>query len=505
MKKEGKMKKLLSIAALGSLLAALVLAVAPAWAENADSRITELENELARLESEQMELKKEAVAAAAAMPTFDYRPGRGLTITAADRAWSWKFAHEFNADIHFPEGQDGRRNGIGDMYGRRLRPKFAVTTNGGFYEAAVEWDCDTPSTTSERCGNIQRMALFVHYEQMNPWLPKFQIGFDAPGAINTYDKGSTSSAGTLEYPLVRRDNGFNTGSHTGMGLVWEDLPAPGRLFPGTWNFHYRLVLNGMGSSDSANFNPQSDKADHVVYWNINPFVQSKNKWINGIGASVGVWFGNPDERNATNSNNQARLRTQLGRNRLTLFDSGADMDRGLHTFITPGVKYQVGPYKLMVSGGFDRWKSHNGRNTAAKEAGRPGEVGRIEGTYFRLINELFVWSPKGLFTGSATTPKSLLMGYSFERDWSDCGRPNCDETVTAGGAQFRRNRILRNELDFRYFFQSNMTVAVGWQWYDVSNMPTSIQPSVGCSRNNATREGKGCSWVDTAVRVAYYF
>jgi len=499
------MKKLLSIAALGSLLAALVLAVAPAWAQNADSRITELENELARLEGEQMELKKEAVAAAAAMPTFDYRPGRGLTITAADRAWSWNMKFNFNADVHFPEGQDGRRNGIGDMYGRRLRPGFAFTTNGGFYEAQAEIDCDTPSTTQERCGNIQRMGLFVHFEQMNPWLPMFQIGFDVPSPINTYDQGSTSSAATFELPMVRRDNGFNTGSHTGMGLGWENLPAPGRLFPGTWNFHYRLVLNGMGSSDSANFNPQSDKADHVVYWNINPFVQSKNKWINGIGASVGVWFSNPDERNATNANNRARLRTQLGRNRLTLSDSGADMDRGLHTFITPGVKYQVGPYKLMVAGGFDRWNSHNGRNTAAKEAGRPGEVGRIEGTYFRLINELFVWSPKGLFTGSATTPKSLLMGYSFERDWSDCGRPNCDETVTAGGAQFRRNRILRNELDFRYFFQSNMTVAVGWQWYDVSNMPTSEQVSVGCSRNTNTVAGKSCNWVDGLVRVAYYF
>ena len=49
------MKKLLSITALGSLLAALVLAVAPAWAQNVDSRIRTLENELTRLKGEQME------------------------------------------------------------------------------------------------------------------------------------------------------------------------------------------------------------------------------------------------------------------------------------------------------------------------------------------------------------------------------------------------------------------------------------------------------------------
>ena len=77
--------KLLGFTAIGFLLVAFILAVAPAVrAEGVDDKISALESELARLKSEQMELKKEAVAAAAAMPTFDYRPGRGLGITAAD-------------------------------------------------------------------------------------------------------------------------------------------------------------------------------------------------------------------------------------------------------------------------------------------------------------------------------------------------------------------------------------------------------------------------------------
>jgi len=503
------MKKLFSIVVLGSLFAALVLAVAPAWAQqDVDSRIQAIKNEMERLKSEQMELKKEAVAAAAAMPTFDYRPGRGLTIQAADRAWSWNMRFDFAADVHFPEGQDGRRNGIGDMFGRRLAPQWTVGTNGGFYEADFGMDCDTATVTGERCGEIGRMAFLVHFEQMNPWLPKYQIGFDAASAINSYDVGFGSTAAMFEYPLVRRDGpamGGGVGSYTGMGLFWENLPAPGRIFPGTWNFHYNLILNGQGSSDTQFYNPQSDKLDHSVYFNINPFVQSKNKWISGISASVGAIFRNIDERNANNSTNGFILRTKLGRNRLTLFTAGADADRGLNTFITPGFKWQVGPYKLMVSGGFERWNSNNGRNTAAKKAGRPGEVGRIEGTDFRFIHELFVWSPKGFFTGSTSTPNSLLMGYSFERDWASCGRPNCDESVTAGGAEFSRTRILVNELTFRYFFQPNMSVKVGWEWYDVSNMPTNVQAATGCSRNNATRAGKSCDWVDGLVRVAYYF
>jgi len=500
------MKKLFSSVVLGSLLAALVLAAAPAWAQDVESRIEAVKAELERLKSEQMELKKEAVAAAAAMPTFDYRPGRGLRITAADRAWSWNMSFVFNGDIYFMEGQDGRRNGQGDMFGRRLTPQFNMSTNGGFYEADAQFDCDTPATTGERCGEMQRMAFFVNFQQINPWLPRFSMGFDTPSAINSYDNGFSSTAGALEYPLLRRDGpymGGGAGSYTGMGLSWENLPAPGRLFPGTWNFHYHLILAGQGSSDTTFFNPQSDKTDHLVYFNINPFVQSKNKWINGISASVGALFANRDERNTSNSNNGFIFRTKLGRNRLTLFTSGADADHGLSTYITPGFKWQVGPYKLMVSGGFLRYNSSD-RPVKAK-AGRPGEVGRLEGTDFLFIHELFLWSPKGFFTGSTSTPNSLLMAYSFERDDASCGRPNCDESVTAGGAQFSRTRILFNELAFRYFFQSNMSVILGWQWYDTSNMPTNVQPSVGCSRNNATREGKGCSWVDTAVRVAYYF
>ena len=489
---EAEMKKLFSLVGLGSLSTALILAVVPAWADSVDQKIKSLEDELTRLKGEQMELRKEATAAAAAMPTFNYRPGGGLTIAAGDQSWGIRFRYLFHIDMTWLEGQDARRNGDFELFGRRNRPEFTYFWDRGFYEFRSELDMDAGDATE-----IQRATLFIHYEKLNPWFPTFQVGMDNPGTINEYDRGSNRTAATAEFPLVRRDNGWNTGSHTGVGLVWDKLPA--MLVPGTWDFHYYWIINGLGRGDGDT--DQSSNMDQAVYFNMNPFSQSKNKWLSGFAASLGVWFGNPDERNTTNSSRRLRLRTALGPNRVTLFDSGNDIDRGLHTFISPGLQYQVSPYKLMVSGGFDRWNS----NDRSSKAGRPGEVGRIQGTYWKLINELFIWSPKGLLTGSPITPNSLLMGWSFERAEAECGRPNCDETVTAGGAQFRRNRILVRELDFSYFFRPALSLLLAWRWYDASNVPTTSQPALGCRRNNATAAGKDCDWSDVVLRLRWAF
>ena len=75
-------------AALGSMLTALLLAAVPAGAQGVDDKIKALEQELTDLKSQQIELKKESTAAAAALPTFSYRPGNGVDISAADKSWS---------------------------------------------------------------------------------------------------------------------------------------------------------------------------------------------------------------------------------------------------------------------------------------------------------------------------------------------------------------------------------------------------------------------------------
>jgi hypothetical protein len=382
-----------------------------------------------------------------------------------------------------------------EMFLRRNRPYITYFWDRGFYEYEFRLDADAGDATE-----IQRATFFVNFNQIHPWLPRFQFGADNPVLINEYDQGSSSTSGVLEYNLVRRDNGFNTGASTGLGLLWENKPMV--ITPGTWQFHYYWVINSMGRSDGDT--DQSSNSDHVAVLQLTPFSQSKNKWVNGLGMSWGVWFGNPDERNTTNSPRRLRARPKLGPNRdsAILFDSGNDADRGLHTFITPGLSYKVGPYKIMASGAFDRWNSHD--RDADHKAGRPGEVGRISATAWKLINEVFVWSPKGLFTGSYTTPNSLAISYSFERADYSCGRPNCDESVTAGGAQFSRNRIITNELGFAYFIRPSLSMVLGFQWYDASNVPTTSQDDIGCSKNNALVAGKGCDWVDAALRFRWY-
>jgi len=73
---------------LALLAAAALFTAAPASAQSVDDKIKSLEQELTQLKDQQIEMKKEATAAAAAMPTFSYRPGNGVMIEAADKSWS---------------------------------------------------------------------------------------------------------------------------------------------------------------------------------------------------------------------------------------------------------------------------------------------------------------------------------------------------------------------------------------------------------------------------------
>ena len=77
--------------------------------------------------------------------------------------------------------------------------------------------------------------------------------------------------------------------------------------------------------------------------------------------------------------------------------------------------------------------------------------------------------------------------------------------MTAGGAQFSRNRVLVRELDFRYFIRPSLYMLLAWRWYDASNVPTTTQDDLGCSKNNNLAVGKSCDWHDVALRFAWEF
>ena len=59
-----------------ALLSAVLLAAATAFAQSVDDKIKSLEQELTQLKTQQIELKKEATAAAAALPSFEFSSGQ---------------------------------------------------------------------------------------------------------------------------------------------------------------------------------------------------------------------------------------------------------------------------------------------------------------------------------------------------------------------------------------------------------------------------------------------
>src|SRR5437870_12806536 len=344
-----------TLAVLSFLLSVFFLfALVPALqAQNVDEKIKSLEQELTKLKSEQMSLKKEATAQAAALPSFEYRPGNGLSITAADQSWGINFYYEFAYDMMWLDGEDQRREGDFGLFGRRNRPGVKYCWDRCFYEFTWEADMDGDETTTKE-GLIQRSAFRVNFNQLNPFLPSVATGMDIPGAGSRY----RSSDLTFELPLLDRNNGFNTGSHTGLDFQWEDLPAV--FFPGTHQFHYYWVINEMGRTGgdqhSDSLATHSNKHDYVLYYNINPFSQSKSKWLEGIGASAMVWFGNIDDCNMVGTK-QLQLRTQEGSTRVLFFTSPIHTRGDPHVFFEPSAQYKVGPYQLRVVGGADRYHS----------------------------------------------------------------------------------------------------------------------------------------------------
>jgi hypothetical protein len=135
-------KRFWGFAALGFMLTAMLLAVVPAGAQSVDDKIKALEQELGQLKSQQMELKKESTAAAAALPSFSYRPGNGVDITAADKSWGIRFSMEAHIRALFESGQDavGRTNG--EVMLRRWRPSFFYCIDNCLYEIEMTFDND---------------------------------------------------------------------------------------------------------------------------------------------------------------------------------------------------------------------------------------------------------------------------------------------------------------------------------------------------------------------------
>ncbi|HVO92116.1 MAG TPA: hypothetical protein VMT22_04715 [Terriglobales bacterium] len=485
--------------------------VAPPWtrAQGVDEEIKALKEKLATLESQQIEMKKEAEAATAAMPTFSYRPGNGLNIEAADKSWSFRTSVESHFRLNFLSGRDQRGRSQGELEGRRFRPYFFYCINNCLWEIEAALDLDGfgggngKNATGDDFGSIlQRGAVQFHAEDLHPWLPTVQFGMEVQNAQggSLARQGSGSVGAQAEYDLHTSNNGFNTG-RAGSGIVfnWDDrslssIGIPGRLR----RFQMSMAAIAEGDDGLQSF---TDRKDFNVYGSIQPFSQVKNKWISGLTFEYGSWFCNHDNRAIENGCSRYRIRDNArGGGRKTLFDTGSEsIGDGLHIAHGPGIVYNVGPYTLRLMGHFQSSED------------RGGTRGKKRANSFLIGHDLFLWSPKGFLTGSATTAGSVLVGTHFERVNMSCTIATLCATINSG--DFHRERVILREWDLWYFIAPRMSVGGSLLWYDASNLRNGINQEAHdlgiCSRDKITaggcRNGTGGDWVDVFLNWRYTF
>ena len=499
-----------------SMLAAFLFAAGSVQAQSVDDKIQALEQELTQLKQQQVELKKEATAAAAAMPTFSYRPGNGVMIEAANKSWSFRHSVETHFRYEFLSGRDqiGRSNG--ELEGRRFRPEFYLCINNCLWQ--VDWRLDLDGFAANT--GVQRAVIYFNADNISPWLPSVQFGMDTTnsGPVSRSRQGSGATGAQAEYDLLSQNNGFNTGSASyGLAWTWDDrslqsIGIPGRIS----RFQMGMAAYGEGG-DGAQIG--TDRKDFATYLSVEPFSALKNKWIRGLLFEYGAWWCNVDGRQqVANGCNRIRVRDNSRTSgRQTLFDTGANtLGDGLWVEHGPGMVWSIGPYTLrtmmMFQGGEDGAGSGGGSilgNTRGKKKGR----------VFLIGHDMYLWSPKGFLTGSPNTTGSVLAGYHFERtDTSiSCGPgtsvPSC---ASLGGhmGQFHRNAVRLNEWDLWYYIAPRMSMGVNLLWYNAANLRNGanqaahnlgicdtprVTPATGC------RNGIGGDWVDVYLNWRYQF
>jgi hypothetical protein len=456
-----------------------------------EDRIHEVEEEIAKLKEQQITLKKETTAAAEVMPTFTYRPGNGLMIEAADKSWGLRSTLETHVRMLFESGRDqaGRTNG--ELMLRRFRPAWFFCIDNCLWEIEANLDLDGFATNSV----FQRAAVHLHLEKVNPWLPTVDFGGDVSASIGVARQGSSAVGTQAEYDLLSR-NTFDDGtSGQGILLNWDGRPLDSIGIPGRINrLQIGMASVASGLDDTQRF---TDLKDIITYLGLEPFSQVKNKWISGLRLEMGAWFCNNDDRAGVSSGcDRLRIRELGNGGRQVLFDTGAaSIGRGLATFLMPGITWEVGPYMLRATGGFQRYEDES------------KTTGRKSGNMFLIGHDLFLWSPKGFLTGSANTTGSVLVGTHFER--TDVACTIAIRCTAFNGGEFHRNTILLREWDIFYFVAPRMSIGAHLLWYDASNLQTGrtnagqnlgVHP-VGCPV--AACGGRGGDWVDGMLNWRY--
>jgi hypothetical protein len=462
--------------ALGGILF-VCLAASSSAAGELEERIRTLEEtqranaeELAKLKGEQMELRKEATAAAAALPSFTYRPRRGLLIEAADKSWAVRtFARLHYRMMFWPDNTVVASSGFsqGDVALRRWRMGFNPSWQDGFY--ALDWEVDGGA---DRSIQIQKGEFHVDFSKLNVYFPTLVLGLRASAFFSRHDTNWGSSTGGLfDRSMFQDGAGVGAGSqNNAIALNWNDVPI---LDTGT--FLFQAIYSNQGLINEADLQrPNSDnRAAHLAF-NLQPFSRTKDKWLRGIDFGVSYHLdqlGDSGKGLAASSpattRNFFRVRT-TERQRLRLIELSRNA-MGQRHLTMPHFGWRVGPYWLRTSFGHNKGEQVNGRG--------------IEAWMWRISNELFVWSPKGFLTGSNTAPGSVMLFTGFERTNMRAADNGLRDCGTVGG-NCTSAYAYNNNVGAWYIVRPGLRVGAEYGFYHVNKIGRGAD-DIGKTRGSA--------------------
>jgi hypothetical protein len=498
---------------LGAALFASLMAAMPASAqedieaqikalEAEVSKIEPLKDQIERLRTQQVEMKKDATAAAAALPTFEYRPGRGMTITGADKSWSFNTTARINIyNYNILGGKPNFSNAAGnqvntgatqgELFPRRLRLYFTYCWADCFItiETAIDGE------EAPRNANFRDNEVTWHFEQWNEFLPYFSVGLRR-GAGRTHIGRSSDNDGKVEHSIIV--DGFawgGDGSHAGLGLGWDEVD----IGPSKYQLFVNLATSRQGTYQEF---VNDDRKGLMTFFGVQPFANIKNKWIQGL--DVGVGYQSMSQNRMENMDgaggvSEIRVRNVERRGRFDFFrpDTGFDQNfgAGYSWVFIPGLQWKVGPYMFRAV-----W-------VKTRYEGRDDGFHGIQGKGWTIDHQVFLWSPKGFFTGSQTTPNSIMLSWGFERGDMSCGQ-GCDASPGAGA--FHSNTLINRETALWWWMRPSFGLGVWHHWWTSANTPVNTQVGTGCKDNiigatSGSGSGRKCDFhsLNTGLRVRW--
>jgi hypothetical protein len=131
----------------------------------------------------------------------------------------------------------------------------------------------------------------------------------------------------------------------GVTFTWDDRSLSGIGVPGRIT-RFQLGMADVSEGDDG-LSSFTDRKDFTSYFGIQPFSQTKNKWLRGFLFETGAWFCNVDGRplgsgDGNTDNGCDRMRIRDHGDAPKPFSIPEATTLGLFTFVSPGISWTVG-------------------------------------------------------------------------------------------------------------------------------------------------------------------